>query len=141
MRIQKFFLVALAVATVTTFQPSPAASHPGNVRKADCTHQVRGTSERHAHYDRPYCNRPAPSQIETTTPSDRAPKATPSYRVYENTREHKKNQTRTVHEREMERTPSYGYVNKPRKKGEQGRYYFTRWPHRVEERRSLGLEN
>ena len=34
---------------------SSADSHPGNVRRSDCTHQVRGTNERHRHTGRPYC--------------------------------------------------------------------------------------
>lgn len=47
--------VALAVFVLLILAGSSADSHPGNVRRSDCTHQVRGTNERHRHTGRPYC--------------------------------------------------------------------------------------
>lgn len=39
-------------------------AHPGNVRKSDCTHSVRGTSDRHKHTGRRYCGS---SAVKSTT--------------------------------------------------------------------------
>ena len=47
--------IAVAVVVFLVLAGSPADSHPGNVRRSDCTHQVRGTDERHRHTGRPYC--------------------------------------------------------------------------------------
>ena len=44
-----------AVVVFLVLAGSPADSHSGNVRRSDCTHQVRGTNERHRHTRRPYC--------------------------------------------------------------------------------------
>lgn len=49
-------IVALALLTFSF--AVVAEAHPGNVRRSDCTHVVRGEGEssRHRHTGRPYCN-------------------------------------------------------------------------------------
>lgn len=45
--------------------PVVIESHPGNVRRSDCTHVDRKTGNRHRHTGRPYCNQ---GRIQILTP-------------------------------------------------------------------------
>lgn len=139
MKFSKSLLITLAI--VSTSLSTPAFSHPGNVRKSDCTHRVDGQeSLRHSHPGRNGCQdaysqsppvKPQPVSRQPTAAA-RGVDTTPP-RARSNIAPSSDNAKRSDNARPRER------VSRPR--GDKGLYYFTRWPHRVEERQRQGFEN
>ncbi len=133
MKSSKSLLITLTI--VSTSLSTPAFSHQGNVRKSDCTHRVDGQeSLRHSHPGRNGCqgaysqSRPAAPQSTSRQPAAPARDVgTTASRVRSDSAP---SSTNTERRKQISRS-----------RGDKGLYYFTRWPHRVEERERQGFEN
>eukprot|EP00919_Chromeraceae_sp_WS-2016_P053468 GHVR01126949.1.p1 GENE.GHVR01126949.1~~GHVR01126949.1.p1 ORF type:complete len:130 (+),score=6.13 GHVR01126949.1:108-497(+) len=119
--LTQLFIIALTIS----IQSGAAVAHSGGTDANGCH---AGSKPYHCHG-----SKSAPDEKFRLPPPPKQRKSKPSFQTYEGRDLEKSTAPIT-------RTPSYGYVRKSRPSGSGGRYYFTRWPHRIEERRTIGFE-